>query len=299
MAVSTAAELTCILNATAGPGHNAAARAQLERLFAEFGTPARVVLVQDGDEIAAQARQAAGPGHPVVAAGGDGTVNAVASTLAGTDAVLGVLPMGTCNHFAKDLGIPLDLKAAVRTTLTGRIATVDVGEVNGQMFLNNSSLGIYPQFVRDREMEQDQGYGKAMALAMAVVAVLRHPSPLRVRLRSDGTTALMRPTPLLFVGNNRYSMERLRMGRRTRLDAGQLWVCMAPPMAHGRLLGMALRALAGRLRPGDLDAREATEFWVETQRRRVEVAWDGEVAMMASPLHYRIRPRALRVMAPG
>ena len=294
-----AAGVTCILNAAAGSRHMAAARQQLEQLFAGHDALARILIVRSGNEVAHHARQAAGGGRPVVAGGGDGTVNAVASALAGTGAVLGVLPLGTLNHFAKDLGIPLDLPGAVRTILSGRVRDVDVGYVNGQMFLNNSSLGMYPQLVRDREAEQGRGHSKWVALTIAAVAALRHPRPVRVRLRLDGAATLDRRTPLLFVGNNRYSMDGVRMGGRLRLDAGQLWVCMAPEAGYCRLLGLAVRALAGRLHPDELDARDATEFWVETRRRRVEVAWDGEVTTMATPLHYRIQPRALRVMVPG
>jgi len=291
--------VTCILNAAAGSGEMPAARERLGRLFAEFGAPARVVIVSSADEMTFHARQAIGNGRPVVAGGGDGTVNAVASALAGTDAVLGVLPLGTCNHFAKDLGIPLDLAGAVRTVLTGRARAVDMGEVNGQLFLNNSSLGVYPQLVQARIAEQHRGHRKWVALAMAAVACLRHPSPMLVRLRLDGTTALERRTPLLFVGNNHYSLAGPRAGRRTRLDAGQLWVVMTREAEDRRLLRLAVRALAGHLRASDLDMRDTAEFWVETRKRRVKVAWDGEVMVMASPLHYRIRPLALRVMVPG
>ncbi len=295
--------VTCILNAAAGPGHGPEAGDQIERLFAELGTPAHVTTMRDGAGITAQARQAAGRGHLVVAGGGDGTVNAVASALAGTGAVLGVLPLGTCNHFARDLGLPLDLAGAVRTVLQGRVRTVDLGEVNGQVFLNNSSLGAYPQLVRGRVAEQKQGHRKWVALVMAAAVCLRHPTPLLVRLQVDGlqvegTEALVRQTPLLFVGNNRYGMAGLRVGGRARLDAGQLWVCMARDAGHGGLLGLAMRALSGHLRPGDLDMRDTASLRVETQRRRVEVAWDGEVTAMRSPLRYRIRPGALRVMLP-
>jgi len=290
--------VTCILNAAAGPGHGPEVGEQVARWFAEDGTPAHVVMVQAGAGIAAQARQAAARGHLVVAGGGDGTVNAVASALAGTGGVLGVLPLGTCNHFARDLGLPMDLAGAVRTVLTGRVRAVDVGEVNGQVFLNNSSLGLYPQLVRGRMAEQKQGHRKWVALAMAAVSCLRHPLPLLVRLQVDGAEALERRTPLLFVGNNRYDMISLHMGGRTRLDGGQLWVCLADDAGYAGLMGLAVRALAGRLRPGELDMRDTADLRVGTGRRRVEVAWDGEVTTMHAPLHYRIRPAALRVMVP-
>jgi diacylglycerol kinase family enzyme len=99
--------------------------------------------------------------NPVVAAGGDGTLNAVTSVLVDGDRTLGVLPIGTLNHLAKDLRIPLDLDGAVQTLLEGVVANVDVAEVNGQIFLNNSGLGLYPKIVRHREKLQDQlGHGK-------------------------------------------------------------------------------------------------------------------------------------------
>ena len=291
--------VTCIVNTASGPGHGPWLAGEIARLCAEVGTSANVVTVADGAGIASEARDALGHGHMVVAGGGDGTVNAVASALAGTSGTLGVLPLGTCNHFAKALGLPLDLRGAVRTALTGRGRTVDVGEVNGQIFLNNSSLGLYPTLVTGRVAERKRGHRKWVALAVAAVSCLRHPLPLLVSLRLDGAEALIRRTPLLFVGNNRYCMAGTHIGRRTRLDAGELWMCIAHQTRYATLLGMTARALAGHLRPADLEMRSMADLWVGTQRRNVAVAWDGEVSKMRTPLHYRIRPAALRVMAPS
>jgi len=290
--------VTCILNTAAGPGHGPEVREQVARLFAEGGTPAHVVMVQAGAVMATQVRHAAARGDLVVAGGGDGTVNAIASALAGTGGVLGVLPLGTCNHFAKDLSLPLDLAGAVRTVLTGKVRAVDVGEVNGQVFLNNSSLGLYPQLVRSRIAEQKQGHRKWVALAIAAVSCLFHPLSLLVRLQVDGAEALMRRTPLLFVGNNRYDMSGLHMGARAQLDGGQLWVCLAHDAGSAGLLSLAVRALSGHLRPGELDMLDTADLRVGTGRRRVEVAWDGECTAMHAPLYYRIRPAALRVVVP-
>ena len=291
--------VTCILNAAAGSGHGPDRAEEIARLCAELGTSATVVTVVSGAGIVPEARQALVHGQLILAGGGDGTVNAVASTLAGTGCVLGVLPLGTRNHFAKDLGLPLDLSSAVRVALTGRVKAVDVGDVNGQMFLNNSSLGLYPHLVTGRLAEQKQGHRKWVALAMAAVSCLRHPLPLLVSLRLDGADALVRRTPLLFVGNNRYCMTGPRMGGRTRLDAGELWMCVAYDAGYARLLGMTVRALAGHVRQTDLEMRSMADLWVGMQRREVAVARDGEVTKMPTPLHYRIRPAALRVMVPG
>ena len=90
-----------------------------------------------------------------MAAGGDGTINSVASAVVGSEKSLGVLPFGTMNHFAKDLHIPLDLEGAVNTIVAGHKTKVDVGEVNGRIFLNNSSLGLYPSIVRERQKQRD------------------------------------------------------------------------------------------------------------------------------------------------
>jgi diacylglycerol kinase family enzyme len=289
---------TCILNGASS--HVEAARAHLARISGEFGVPARIVVARSGDEFSALAARAVGENsQPVVAGGGDGTVNAVAGALAGTDTALGVLPMGTLNHFAKDLGIPLDLEAAARNVFTGQITKVDVGEVNGRVFVNNSSIGLYPRIVRQREEEQRHGHVKWVAFMLAVGSVLRRYSLIRVRLRMDEADVLARSTPFVFVGNNRYEIAGLEIGTRTRLDSGRLWVCMAPRTGRRNLVRMALRALLGRVSDHELNALEAEEILVETTTRWANVSTDGEVSVMEAPLHYRARPSALGVVVPA
>ena len=234
----------------------------------------------------------------VVAGGGDGTINAVAGVLAGTPTPLGVLPIGTLNHFAKDVGVPLDLEFAVRNVFTGQVTKVDVGEVNGRVFVNNSGVGIYPHIVRQREEEQHHGHLKWVAFVLAVGSVLRRYSRLRVRVHMNEAEALARVTPFLFVGNNRYEVTGLEIGRRMSLDSGRLWVCMAPHTGRRNLVRMALRALMGRVTDHELNAFEVEEFWVHPETRWVNVSTDGEVNVMNAPLHYRIRPRALGVVVP-
>ena len=150
---------TCILN-----GHSVhveEAQARIARISGELGAQAHVIVTRKGDDISSLAARAARENRlPVVAGGGDGTVNAVAGTLVGSDAALGVLPMGTLNHFAKDVGIPQNLEAAVRNIFTGQVTNVDVGEVNGRVFVNNSGVGFYPHFVRQREEQERHGHVK-------------------------------------------------------------------------------------------------------------------------------------------
>jgi diacylglycerol kinase family enzyme len=234
----------------------------------------------------------------IVAGGGDGTINAVANELMGTSITLGVLPLGTFNHFAKDLHIPQGLEDAARNLITGHAVPVDVGEVNGRIFLNNSSLGIYPHIVRQREQEQKNGRHKWVALVRASLSVLEHYSLLRVRLRVDGKDSWRR-TPMVFVGNNKYEMEGLNFGARKKLDAGELSLCVANCARRVDLLRLAFLALFGRLHEaGDFEVLSASEISIETRRPRISVSTDGEVIQMNTPLNYCIHPGALRVIVP-
>ena len=274
----------------------------IARVAAEHGRTAQVIVCE-GHDLGAAARDALAAGGLIAAGGGDGTVSAVASVVAGSAVPLGVLPMGTLNHFAKDMGIPLDLDSAVRTLFTGVPADVDVGEVNGRVFVNNSSIGLYPQIVRERDREQGRGRGRGrgkwVAFAAAIAQVLRRGVTLHVGVVADRGIETMLDTPFLFVGNNPYSVTGLEIGKRARLDCGTLWLWAAPHANRLTLLGLALGALFGRLSQADLIQHDLQAVQIHTSRRRMHVTIDGEVTLMRTPLRYRVRPGALRVMVPG
>ncbi|MDT7543683.1 MAG: hypothetical protein QOE33_3587 [Acidobacteriota bacterium] len=290
-----------ILNAAAGTGECEAAREKVEAIFGEGRIDVHVTLARDGEEIIKTARRAATDDATslVVAGGGDGTINAVASQLVGTDKILGVLPFGTLNHFAKDLHIPLDADEAARTLISGHTARVDVGEVNGQYFLNNSSLGLYPVLVREREkLQEHAGQGKWRAAFRAALTVLRRYPFVNVRLNADGKE-MRRRTPFVFIGNNEYELDAFRVGTRARLDAGVLSLHVTRDIGRMGLVRLAARALFGRLREDkDFDAINVREVWIETRHARLRVATDGEVTILRPPLHYRVLPGALRVCVP-
>jgi diacylglycerol kinase family enzyme len=289
-----------ILNGAAGANRADEARESIARVAAESGAIARIQIAGSGADICDFARLAVKEGAvAVIAGGGDGTVNAVASTLLGSEVALGVLPLGTLNHFAKDLGIPLDIEAATRNIFQGRQVSVDVGEVNGRIFLNNSSLGVYPRVVRYREAHRAQGHNKWVAFVRAILLVLRRHALFHVRLRIDRDKELSRATAFVFVGNNEYEMTGLRIGARKALDAGNLWVCLPSRGGRADLVRLALRALLGRLQGSDLHLLSAREMVIHTGKKRSSVAIDGEVANMAPPLKYRILPRALKVIVPA
>ena len=222
------------------------------------------VQVAEGGVLGGLARRAVANGaRLVVAGGGDGTVSTVAAALVGTEASLGILPLGTLNHFAKDLGIPLDVSGAAAVIASGHTARVDVGEVNGRIFLNNSSVGLYPSLVYHREKSEDQGRGRWVALALALSRVWRLYRRVRVSVSTGGVSRQIR-TPFVFVGNNEYHLEGVRIGARARLDAGLLHVSMAPGLGRAEMLHVLGRALAGR----NTDDRLDTLLVPEDRHRR-------------------------------
>jgi diacylglycerol kinase family enzyme len=270
--------------------------------FAAHGFTAKVTLAADGAEMVAAAEKALRDKLAiVVAGGGDGTINAVAAVMVDTGVAFGVLPLGTLNHFAKDAGIPLVLDEAIANVVNGVRRDVDVGEVNGQVFLNNSSLGLYPDIVRDREKQQSRlGRGKWLAALWATLGALRRYPFLSVRLTMDDGSEHARRTPFVFIGNNAYTMQGFSIGERNRLDAGKLSLYVAQRPGRLGLLRLAWSALCGRLaQERDFDVLEAETMDIGTHHRRLRVATDGEVTVMATPLRYRIRPRALSVIVPA
>ncbi len=290
-----------ILNARAGSARGDGGldphRTRIDALAA--GGP--VELVQGGDDIRAAIDRALAAGCTcIVAGGGDGTINAVASRLVGTDTVLGVLPLGTLNHFAKDLKLPLDVAAALDVIEAGHVLAVDVGEVNGHAFLNNSSLGLYPRIVAGRDRQQERlGWGKWPAFAWATVGALRRYPFLDIRLAVEGGSDAAYRTPFLFVGNNHYNMEGVDLGTRGTLTDGLLSLYFANRTGRLGLVRLAFHALLGTLSQArDFNALTAASFTVETRHKRIAVATDGEVQVMEAPLCYRVRPGALKVLAP-
>jgi diacylglycerol kinase family enzyme len=289
-----------IINAGAGNPHVDDRSRTLTELFLAGGIHADVRLARTGSDIDALVRAAVNEHPPLlIAAGGDGTISTAAAALAGTDIPLGVLPFGTLNHFAKDLGIPLELEASVQNIIDNNVTAVDVAEVNGKVFINNSSLGLYPDMVRDRERQQSRlGRGKWRSVLWASLSVLRRFPFLVVRIELNSTKQDF-VTPVVFIGNNEYQMQGFEIGARESLRGGVLSIYIVKRQRRAALVRLSFAALLGRLEQArDFEALTATELVIETHRKRVLVSTDGEVQPMTSPLHYRIRPKALRVIVP-
>jgi diacylglycerol kinase family enzyme len=303
-------KVVVILNAQGGTvarmGH-AAARFEIIEAFADHGIAAEVVLVRGRTITRAVRKRAASrdaqpapaTAPPIVAAGGDGTVNAVAQALAGTAVPLGILPLGTLNHCARDLGLPFDIPGAVAVIAAGNTTAVDVAEVNNRIFVNNSSIGLYPDMVRDRERQRRQTRrAKWLAMALAFVRTLRRPPMRRLTIEAENWVRPLR-TSLAFIGNNVYDTNFSTLGRRATLTGGVLCLFVAKAERPFDIIRLLLRAAFGRLdQARDFEHHRLRALTIRSRRRRLLIALDGEVAILTTPLAYRIRPRDLRVFVP-
>jgi len=272
---------------------------ELEKAFAHSGKTIEISAV-DGKQLPDAIETAAKSGR-VIVAGGDGTAASAAQLLAGSDTELGLLPLGTLNHLARDLGIPTQLEQAADVAANGHPTRIDVGEVNGQVFVNNASIGLYPLMVRKRDaLRRARGWPKWLSTLPAAWAALERLPHHRLRLDwGKGERAIV--TPLLFIGNNLYSLDSGDVGKREQLSDGKLAVYAVARRRRAALIWFALRALAGRAER-DLDFEtlgECETLTVRSSGGSIEIALDGELRRMDSPLEFRIRAGALTVMTPA
>lgn len=256
--------------------------------------------MRSGDRIEGEARRAVAEGFPTVAAaGGDGTICAVAAAVAGSASRMGVLSQGTFNYFSRSLGLPDSLEEAVAVLVTGEERAIDIGEVNGRVFLNNSSLGAYSMILAQRE-ETYRRWGRSRLAAfwsvIQTLARFRHPMVLRVTV--DGEVLRAR-TPLVFVANNAYQLEEFRLDGADCARAGKFALFLAPDSTRAQLVTFAGRLALRRLvADRDFQLFCCEEILVETTRTTRVVARDGERERMAAPFRFRVRHGALRMLVP-
>ncbi len=288
-----------IINAGSGSVESEETKRKLVELFKENDVEANVHLAENGGEIVELAEKfAKSETEIIVAGGGDGSVSAVASKICGTDKILGVLPLGTLNNFSKDLQIPQDLAEAVKIIAAKNVKKIDVGEVNGHTFVNNSSIGLYPHIVKRREAQQRLGHGKWRSAFWAALKMLKRSPFFAVRLKTDEGERVVK-TPFVFVGNGEYEMDFFNIGRRAEIADGKLSVYFLRKSGRKGLFLLILRTLFGRLRQAhDFEEICVKEITFETRKKKILVAFDGEVEMLDTPLNYKIHTQSLRVIVP-
>jgi YegS/Rv2252/BmrU family lipid kinase len=254
----------------------------------------------DGGDYEVRCRAIAKRGDELlVVGGGDGSISAAASALAGSKTALGILPLGTLNHFARDLGLPTDIAEAAQLIARGRKRRVDVAEMNDHIFINNSAIGLYPLMVIDRDQQRKRlGRSKRLAMIVASVRTLVRFNHQRLTLTINDEKERI-DTPLLFVGNNDYRIDLGAPGQRESLDDGTLSVFVMRKKTRGGLIAASIRALFNRSRDDDMEKIDGVQrLRVGSHRSMLAVSLDGEVVHAAPPLDYKIRKQALRVIAP-
>jgi YegS/Rv2252/BmrU family lipid kinase len=284
-------------NPSSGVKTSAAELSALTETAADAGL--EVVRVTRGLDCPALIRQRMTDGLRLfVAAGGDGTINSVIQPLVHTDAILGVIPVGTYNHFAKDLGIPLAWRDALDVVTEGEIRPIDAASINDRFFVNNVSMGLYPELVARRE-EKGRDYPRWKALLYGAFATLRKYPHVAVTLESEHHQEIVR-THVLMISNNSYDLSRLGIeAPRPALEEGRLSVYWLPHVPRLALTRFVAHYLAGRVHnaPGFRSFR-TSRIRVQSSKTHLHIGVDGEVVTMNTPLTIAIVPQALSVKVP-
>jgi diacylglycerol kinase family enzyme len=289
----------CVI-ANARSGATSRVAGALDRAMTVFGDRAELrTFTGDPEPVADQAIR---DGFSiVVAAGGDGTVAGIAHALAGTQAVMAVLPMGTFNYFARGLHTPADVLEAANAILAGKPHDIAVGSVNGKVFLNNVALGLYPAILDEREAAyQRWGRSRIMAHWSTLRTILRMPRPMRVRIVADGQMQIRR-TPMIFVARSAYQLDQFGVMGADAISDDRFAVYIARQTTRLGLLKLAWRLM----RPGKVDLSDDLELLTpqtlvidRPKRKRIRIAYDGERAKMNLPLTFRIDQHGLSVILP-
>ena len=305
---AAAPPLFIVFNVGSGHGDAAATRAVITEACADAGRALHWLVVDDPKRIGSVAIEAVRLAREVsgivVAAGGDGTINAVAQATLGSGCAFGVLPQGTFNYFSRTHGIPADTASAMQVLLHAAVAPVQVGLVNEQLFLVNASLGLYPKLLEDREAwKQQLGRSRLVAFGAGLLTMLRGARSLRLHIEVQGQMRDVR-TPTLFVGNNGLQLAQLGFPEAQAVGHGELAAIMLRPVGRLRILALVLRGALGQLGNADqvlsfafreLVVRRARGFG----RRRVKVATDGEISWQTQPLTFRVSPEPLLLIRPA
>jgi diacylglycerol kinase family enzyme len=305
---SQTAPLFIVLNGGSGHVETQERVSTVKRVLQEAGRAHELLEVGDPKQLPQAISSAIGLARQhrgaVVAAGGDGTINAVVQQVLPTGLPLGILPQGTFNYFGRQHGVSSDIEEAARSLLTAQIKSVQVGLINDRAFIVNASMGLYPTLLQDREVfKQRFGRSRVVALFASLATMLRDHRDWVIKLTLDDTTHTI-VTPTLFVGNNALQMEQIGIPEAPALQDGQLVAIAVKPVGKLAMLGLLLRGAAGQL--GDADKVTSFAFSslsVSPRRphrpKRLKVATDGEVIWMDTPLNFRPAPRPLRLLVPS
>jgi diacylglycerol kinase family enzyme len=293
-----------VMNAGSGRRTAAERRACIEEALGERGVGLHLVQHprELGERIDAAIEAARAAGGAVVAAGGDGTINAVVQRVLGSGLPFSALPQGTFNFFGRNQGLSEDLRTAARGLLDVELREVQVGRVNDRVFLINASLGLYRRLLQDRERAKQQlGRSRLVALWAGLLTLLR-PHPRLSLLVRQGGGQRRADVLTLVAGNNRLQLELMGVGEASSVEQGVLLGLMLPPQSRAELLMQALRGLSGSWSEGG----QVENFLFDSLtvqplgrgRRALKIAIDGEVLRLRPPLEFSIHPTPLPLLVP-
>lgn len=295
-----------VMNASSGRGDTQQAIQILREKFVAAGREFELYLADHAEQLPALAAQAARNARMqkgvVIGAGGDGTLNLVAQQAYAVDRPFGALPQGTFNYFGRNNQIPEDTAAALDTLLQARAQPVQVGEVNGHLFLVNASLGLYPRLLQDREAYKQQfGRSRIVAFAASILTLLQDHRALLLQIEAGGNTQTLF-TSTLFVGNNALQLEQVGIDEAEAVP-GHLAAVAVRPGSKMKMLSLLLRGALGNLGASDhIDSFAFTQLAVRPRlpygRKRIKVAIDGEIFWFDTPLRFAVAPRPLYLLKP-
>nr|WP_176439078.1 diacylglycerol kinase family protein [Puniceibacterium sediminis] len=288
------------MNARAGKDDKQDVARQMEAAFARHPGRFELRMMEKGAGVADSCARAMKDGFGIiVAAGGDGTISGIAGQLAGSGRRMGIVPQGTFNFVARGLGIPEDIDAAVDLIATGTARPFPVGEVNGEIFLNNASLGIYPQILKEREGTYKRwGRSQLAAHWSVLMTFLSFRSPVRMKVRVGGKEIRAR-TPLAFVARSAYQLEHYGLDGADCIRNGEFALFLLPDVSRWQLLLSALKlANKGMQSKRDFELIRGSDIEIETTKGSQLVAMDGERVRMTAPFRFRMHEDALHVIAP-
>lgn len=290
-----------ILNAKSGSQKADETRQLLKKVFAAGERPFHISMASGAKLCQLADEKAATDCEVLVAGGGDGTICCVAEAALKAGKSLGVIPLGTFNYFAKNLGIPLDPTEAARVILKGEKARASVLDLDGRLILNNASIGIHPAvLLKRRQLYRRWGRNQMSAYLSVVLTAFQEAPSLRVRLGTE-EEEVVRETPLVMVCSNQFQMEEFALAGKECLAEGKFALYVARMPGRATIFRLGLRALFRQLRAGtDYEVFCCSDVTIETlRRRRLRAAVDGELEELESPLRFRLSEAELCVLAPG
>lgn len=299
--------LFLVINASSGRGDTQQAIELARDKLTRAGRPHEFFMVRNSAQLAAHVaeatRAAQARGGALVGVGGDGTLNAVAQHAHAIECPMGILPRGTFNYFGRTHGISQELDAALDALLQAVPQPIQIGQINGHLFLVNASLGLYPRLLQDRETYKQQ-FGRRRIVAFAASAMtllLQDHRALLLQIEHDGGEQILF-TSTLFVGNNALQLEQVGIAEADAVP-GQLAAVAVRPGSRMKMLGLLLRGALGNLGASEhVDSFAFTHLTVRPRlphgRKRIKVAIDGEIFWFDTPLRFNVAPRPLYLLKP-